>query len=110
MATIRTGHKKKDKHARNSKWFDAKQYPRISFNSDAIMKTGSSFEAGGILTIKGISRQHKIDFAPQEHEGTIYLIGSTTVNRKQFGIDGNMFAFLVGDEVSVELKVPATFN
>ena len=33
-------------------------------------------------------------------------MGSFTVNREDFGIKGNMFGFMVGDEVNVNLKVP----
>ena len=110
VASIRTGNKTKDKHARGSKWFNAKKYPTISFVSESVSRQGSEYQVTGTLTVKDVSQQHTIQFTAEDIDGISYLQGSTTVNRTQFNIRGNSFAFLVGEEVKVDLKVPATFN
>src|SRR5687768_9252111 len=39
-ASINTGNKLKNKHARSEKWLDAGRFPAISFISDSIYKNG----------------------------------------------------------------------
>jgi len=109
VATIRTGNTTKDKHAKKSKWFDVKKYPYISFVSESIRKTNKQYQLTGTLTIKDVSQQHVIDFHLEKYNEENYLIGTTIIDRNQFNIEGNMIGFLVGDEVQVELRIPANF-
>ena len=109
-STIKTGNKTKDKHARNSKWFDVKTHPTISFTSQSVSKTNKSYQVIGILSIKGISQKHTINFEIDKRNGENFLIGTTEVNRNKFNIEGNSFGFLVGDIVQIELRVPANYS
>ena len=110
VGTIQTGNKTQDKHAKNSKWFDVEKYPAINFVSESVSTSNDQYQVTGTLTIKDVSRRQVIDFHVENNGETNYLIGRTTVNRKDFNIKGNAIGFLVGDEVSVELKVPANFT
>lgn len=110
VSTINTGNKTKDKHARKSKWFDVKKYPTITFKSKTIIKTGDQYKAIGILSIKDVSKETEIDFIVEQDNEIPYLTGGLTVNREQYNIKGNSFAFLVGEEVTVDLRIPATFT
>ena len=110
VATIKTGNKLKDKHARGSKWFDVKKYQTINFVSESVSKTNNQYQVTGTLTIKDVSQKHTIDFQVEKNDNTTYLIGTTTVDRNEFNIEGNRFGFLVGDEVKVDLRVPANFK
>jgi polyisoprenoid-binding protein YceI len=109
VSTIKTGNKLKDKHARGSKWFDINKYPTINFLSESISKTKEGYQVTGTLKIKDVSQQHTIDFHVEKLENMNYLIGHTVVNRELFNIKGNSFGFLVGDDVRVDLRIPADY-
>jgi len=109
VATIKTGNKTKDKHARNSKWFHSEKYPNISYKSESITKIkDNNYQVTGLLTIKDVSEKHTINFSTNKESNN--LIGVTTVNRESFNIWGNSFAFLVGEEVTVNLRIPSNYN
>lgn len=110
VSTIKTGNKTKDKHARKSKWFDAKKYPSISFKSNSIAINGNQYTANGVLTIKDVSEETEIDFTVESDDEVPYLIGSMIINREQYNINGNSFAFLVGEDVTVDLRIPANYT
>lgn len=108
--SIKTGNKTKDKHARGKKWFNAEAFPKIEFNAASVNAINNTYVAEGTLTIKDISKKVSIPFDFLEQDGKTYLQGGFTINREDFNIDGNMFAFSVGKDVDVALLVPNDFN
>ena len=109
VATIKTGNKTKDKHARNSKWFHSEKYPNISYKLESITKIkDNNYQVTGLLTIKDVSEKHTINFSIDKENN--YLLGATTVNRESFNINGNSLAFLVGEDVTVDLRIPSNYN
>ncbi|AMR27945.1 hypothetical protein A0257_13165 [Hymenobacter psoromatis] len=106
-ATISTGNQLKDKHARGDSWFDVQKYPTIRFASSAIARRGDAYVANGRLTLHGVTRLVVIPFhfAPGA-AGQGVFTGQFTVNRHDYGIEGNFLGFSVGDEFAVELRVP----
>jgi polyisoprenoid-binding protein YceI len=108
--TIKTGNKTKDKHARGSKWLNAEEYPRISFVSKKLTTIETGYQVTGDLTIKGTTIETNINFTSQDIDGINYLIGNTMINREAFQIMGNRFAFLVGDDINIDIKVPSNYN
>ncbi|WP_223652614.1 YceI family protein [Hymenobacter psoromatis] len=106
-ATISTGNKLKDKHARGDSWFDVEKYPTIRFASTTIARRGDAYVATGRLTLHGVTRPVVIPFhfAPGA-AGRGVFSGQFTVNRHDYGIEGNFLGFSVGDEFAVELRVP----
>ena len=110
VSTIKTGNKTKDKHARNSKWFDTDKYPSSRFISSSIEKIGNSYQVTGQLSIKEITQEHTFVFDTIRQEGLLYLSGTTSINRKTFNIKGNRLGFLVGDNVAVNIMTPAKFS
>jgi len=104
-ASISTGNKTQDKHARGNKWLAAEQYPRISFKSSEFKKTTKGYKVKGQLSIHGVTKEVSIPFAFNDQVFT----GKLTVNRQDYGIEGPfLFGGLVGDEIAVELLVPVT--
>ncbi len=102
-ATISTGNKTKDKHARGDKWLDVENHPRISFVSSSFQKTSDGYLVEGTLSIRGVDKQLSIPFS---FEDSVFQ-GTTTVRREDFGIEGPfLFGGLVGDEIAVRLRVP----
>lgn len=110
VSSIRTGNKTKDKHARNEKWFNAAAYPMIKFTSDSIVNAASQFKVYGTWQIKDVSQKQSINFSTEILDGETYLVGTTVLNRKEFNIHGNRIGFLVGKDVSVEIRVPSQFD
>lgn len=106
-ASIATGNKSKDKHARGKAWFDAENHPRITFVSSRISAVEGGYLVVGDLSIKGITKEVGINFTFTENESGGLFTGSTTITRADFAIDGPfLFGGLVGDEITVDLKVP----
>ncbi len=107
VSTISTGNKTKDKHARGDSWFDAISFPKIQFTSTQFIKKGSNeFEASGDLVLKGITKEIIIPFTFTRNADSGLFVGTMNVNREDFGIEGNFFEFVVGDEFKVDLEIP----
>jgi len=109
VASIQTGNKTKDKHARGKKWLDAENHPRISFVSESFTKSMKGYLVKGKLNIRGTARNESIlfTFNPTE-EGGLFS-GSLTIDRQKYGIEGPfLFGGMVGDEILVELRVPVS--
>ncbi|MEJ7660764.1 MAG: YceI family protein [Hymenobacter sp.] len=105
-ATISTGNKLKDKHARGDGWFDVQRYPTIRFASTAIARRGDAYVANGRLTLHGVTRLVVIPFSflCRRRPARGVFTGQFTVNRHDYGIEGNFLGFSVGDEFAVELR------
>jgi polyisoprenoid-binding protein YceI len=103
--SIKTGNTTQDDHAKGDSWFHAVKYPKISFTSSSFSKTMNGFVVNGNLTLRGVTKAVSIPFQFSETQGKGLFVGNFKVNRKDYGIKGNAFGFLVGEEFSIELKV-----
>ena len=109
VATIETGNKTKNKHAKNKGWFNAEAYPTIRFISNDVTQRGDQYLTRGQLTIKGITKPVEIPFSFYTNETGGLFEGALTVKRKDYALEGPfLFGGLVGDEVEVSLRVPVT--
>ena len=107
VKTISTGNKTKDKHARGDSWFDAAAFPEIRFTSSRVIsRDGNEFEVIGDLELKGITREMPIVFTFSSEGMKGLFEGRMEVNREDFGIEGNFFGFVVGEDFEVELRIP----
>jgi polyisoprenoid-binding protein YceI len=116
-ASIDTRNADRDAHLRGNDFLQMEQYPNITFTSTEVTRTDDTFVVTGDLTIKGVTRSITI---PLSYEGTatdpfgntrIGFEGSTTINRKDFGITWNAVletgGVLVGDKVVLEFDISA---
>src|SRR6185503_5106466 len=85
----------RDDDLRSPNWFDAKEYPLIKFQTKQIRKTDTGVIAVGDLTIKKVTKevQLKLDYCSgvkKDIRGDTQVVftGGTTINRKDFGIEG----------------------
>ena len=53
---VDTGNDKRDAHLRTPDFFDAKQFPTITFKSTSVKGSGDSFEVSGDLTLHGVTK------------------------------------------------------
>lgn len=70
VASINTGEKLKDEHARGKKWFNAEKHPFIQYRSTTVLKTNDGFVSIGELEIRGIKKETKVPFKFDENTFT----------------------------------------
>ena len=116
--SIDTRNADRDAHLRGNDFFDMETYPQITFSSTGVEHVDSDhFRVTGDLTIKGVTKPVTVDF-----EYTGYAVdpfgnhrvgfeGSTTVNRKDWGVNWNAAleagGVLVSEKVTLEFEVSA---
>ncbi|PMC76308.1 YceI family protein [Brachybacterium sp. UMB0905] len=113
-ASIDTGNADRDNHLRSADFFDAEQFPTVTFVSTK-MEDGSMT---GDLTMHGVTKSVTVDY---EYEGAatdpfgVYragFTGSTKISRKEFGLTWNAAleagGVLVSDEVRIQIEVEFT--
>src|SRR4051794_34811749 len=117
-ASIDTGNADRDGHLRGNDFFAMDEYPEITFVSTAVEQTGDDrYRVTGDLTIKGVTKSVSVDFelagAAVDPFGNhrIGLEGTTTINRKDFGVNWNAAleagGVLVSEKVVLEFDVSA---
>ena len=106
VGSITTGVEERDTHLKTADFFDAATYPTITFDSTAF----ASHEVTGTLTMHGVSKPVTLAIVlsdPFTHAGGIRrsITGSTTVNRRDFGIvwdfPGEGTGVVVGDMITI---------
>lgn len=103
VASINTGNGMKNTHAKSDKWFDAEKYPTINFTSSAITKTGTGFEAKGILEMHGVKKEIALPFTFTNNT----FAANIEVNRNDFGLDDGKHPKMA-PTLKVSITVPVT--
>lgn len=112
IASISTGNEQRDTHLKSEEFFDATNFPTLSFVSSSLTKkAGSNYTLTGNLTLKGITKEVTLDV---EFGGTItdfygqFKAGfeiSGTINRSEFGLTWSAVTEAGGVVVSDEVKL-----
>jgi polyisoprenoid-binding protein YceI len=108
---IDTGIKQRDDHLKNPDFFDARQYPDLSFKSTTIKKAGdNAYEVAGELSMHGQSKPITVTLtrigAGDKGGQFGYRAGyetSFTIKRSDFGMTGMVGP--VGDEVKLHVSL-----
>jgi polyisoprenoid-binding protein YceI len=97
-ASVSTGIRQRDAHLRSADFFDVEAFPKIEFVVDSAVLTDSeTVELHGELMIKGIGRRLDLSAnVTKLDDGALRLATTTTVNRREFGVDGNLVG-MIGD-------------
>jgi polyisoprenoid-binding protein YceI len=116
-ASVETGSADRDGHLVSADFFDVETYPEITFTSTDVARDGDTWAITGDLTIKDVTKPVTIDF---DFLGTaldpfgntrIGFEGSTTVNRKDWGLTWNAAletgGVLVSDKIKLEFDISA---
>ena len=101
-ASVQTGIRKRDNHMRSADYFEVDKYPDISVvvtGADAIK--GDSLDLRADLTIKGITKPVvlKTKVTPVG-DGEMRLSAQATIDRQDFGVDGNLMG-MMGDDATI---------
>jgi polyisoprenoid-binding protein YceI len=109
--SIDTGNTDRDNHLKSADFFDADQFPKITFESASLNKDGEDYTLKGNLTIKGVTKPVKInvDFGgiatdPWGNTKAGFTI-SGKINRTDFGLSWNAALETGGVMVSEEVKI-----
>jgi polyisoprenoid-binding protein YceI len=117
-ASIDTRNADRDGHLKSNDFFDMETYPEITFVSTSVEQVDDgNYRVTGDLAIKGVTKPVTVDFeytgnAVDPYGNTrIGFEGSTTVNRKDWGINWNAAldagGVLVSEKVTLEFEVSA---
>ncbi|MDQ4052617.1 MAG: YceI family protein [Actinomycetota bacterium] len=120
IASVTTGSADRDGHLLSGDFFDAESYPEMTFVSTDVSRDGSDWTITGDLTIKDVTRPVTIEFeetgSARDPFGNLRVgfEGSTTVNRKDWGLTWNAAletgGVLVSEKVKLEFDVSAIQN
>jgi len=80
--TIDTNNWLRSRHLRTKKYFNARDFPQIKFNSTTITGSNKNFTVKGTLTIKGIEKNGTWEFVNNGQN----LTGTTTFNTHDFNV------------------------
>lgn len=114
--SIDTKNERRDGHLQSDDFFNAEEWPYITFKSESIEQTGENeFVANGTLTIRDVSQKISLPFTLlgiMDHpmrEGTKVagITATTTLDRSTYNVGVGDWASdaVVGDEVEVDLNL-----
>lgn len=112
-ASIDTNHAKRDEHLRSPDFFNAKEFPKLTFKSTKIEKTGDKTgKLHGDLTMLGVTKPVVLDVtfnkdgvSPASKLETAGFSARGTVKRTDFGMKYGAPA--VGDDIQLLIEIEA---
>lgn len=111
--SIDTNHAKRDEHLRSPDFFNAKEFPKLTFKSTRIEKTGDKTgKLHGDLTMLGVTKPVVLDItfnkdgvSPPSKLETAGFSARGTVKRTDFGMKYGAPA--VGDDIQLLIEIEA---
>lgn len=116
ITSVDTADAKRDEHLRSPDFFDAAQFPKMTFTSKAVKAVGDAYEVKGDLTIRGVTKP--VTLKVEAIRGPITdpwgnvkagTSATTTINRQDFGVSWNSTldagGVVVGDEVKITIDL-----
>ncbi|MBP2293802.1 YceI family protein [Azospirillum rugosum] len=112
-ASVDTNHAKRDEHLRSPDFFNAKEFPKLTFKSTKIEKTGAKTgKLYGDLTMLGVTKPVVLDVtfnnegvSPASKLETVGFSARGTVKRTDFGMKYGAPA--IGDEIQLLIEAEA---
>jgi polyisoprenoid-binding protein YceI len=114
LSNLSTFNAKRDEHLKSPDFFDAKQFPTMTFKSTSIKPAGEDmFEVTGDLTIRGTTKPvtvslKKLGTASMQGTTKTGFDGKFTINRLDYGV-----AFMpqgIGTDVEVHVAIEVNKN
>ena len=108
--SVNTRVEMRDNDLRSPNFLDAAKFPKITFKSKRIDRSGSTLKVIGDLTIHGVTKEVTLDVdgptpAIKDPMGNSRMgaSASTKINRRDFGVNGA--PAMAGDEVLITLDI-----
>lgn len=97
-ASVATGIKQRDKHLRSADFFDAEHYPDITITVNGVGSVADDeVNLRADLSIRGKTVALPMRVRPTvSDDGAVQLVTTTTVQRDQLGVSGNMIGMVGG--------------
>ncbi len=109
VESVDTRNEKRDQHLKSPDFFNAKQFPAITFKSTKIEGSGESYKISGDLTMHGVTKPITVDFkrgADGKGQGGKSVGGGEarfTIKRSDY--DMKFMVGPLGDEVNIILSL-----
>ena len=117
VASITTDNAQRDGHLKTADFFEVEKFPTATFRSTSVKAKGDDFVLTGDFTLHGVTKSIDLDV---EFNGVNAGMGNgpvagfeatTTINRKDFGINIDMTleggGAVVGDKIALLLEIEA---
>jgi polyisoprenoid-binding protein YceI len=117
VPTVSTGDPQRDGHLKSADFFDAENYPEMTFKSTRVQKKGEGeYAVTGDLTLHGVTKPVTFAVDGPSAPGKdpwgntrIGLSATAKINRKDFGLNWNAAletgGILVGEDVQIALEI-----
>ena len=117
--TVDTGVAPRDNDLKSPRFFDAAQFPTMTFKSTSVHKAGDHYDVAGELTLHGVTKPVvlKLEEPGKEEIGmdkkSVHrgFTATTTINRQDFGLafNGTLSSgdAVLSDEVKIEIDIDA---
>jgi polyisoprenoid-binding protein YceI len=116
VTTVNTNEPKRDGHLKSPDFFDAAQFPMMTFKSSKVYKAGGVTKVDGTLTLHGVTKP--VTLTLEEFSGEVKhpmggivrgVVAKTKINRKDFGLTWNKTldsgGLMVGEEIAITLEI-----
>lgn len=120
LTSINTREENRDAHLRSGDFFDVDNNGPMTFTSTKVEQGGKGLLVTGDLSLKGVTKPVTLDVEVLGSEtdpwgGTrVGFEGTTTISRKEFGVDFNVpmdgGRLLVGDKIDVIIGIEAVLQ
>ena len=112
VETVDTNNPKRDEHLRSPDFFNAKQFPAMTFQSTGVQAVAGGYEVTGDLTLHGVKKP--VTFTLKGGDKTVEFpkgmqrIGfTTTLTIKRSDFDMKAMLDALGDEIPIDIGVEA---
>jgi polyisoprenoid-binding protein YceI len=105
VASVDTHEPKRDQHLKSPDFFNAKEFPLMTFKSNKVEANGDTYKVSGDFTLHGVTKPITVDFKKGAEakgmQNEIRTGGEThfTIKRSDYGI--KFMPGAVGDEVKI---------
>ncbi len=105
VESVDTHFDKRNQHLKSPDFFNAKQFPTLTFKSTKVEGSGNTYKVSGDLTLHGVTKPITVEFKKGAEgkgmEGEIRGGGETrfTIKRSDFGM--TFMAGALGDDVNI---------
>ena len=120
MASIATGNSTRDDDLRSTNYFQADQYPQMTYRSTGLHADGDAFTLNGDLTAHGVTRPVPLHleingFGPDPYGGQRCGFSATgSINRSDFGMNFttplDSGGVVVGDRIDITIEAEAVLR
>lgn len=121
VASVDTRVQARDNDLRSDHFFDVAKYPTMEFKSKRVEKQGDGYKLIGDLTMHGVTREVTLNLdqpssTMTDPKGNMHrgFSGSTTINRKDWGMTYNNLLqsgeAVVGDTIKIQIDAELVKN